>query len=206
MRQSMNYWGDGHLVMNLANRITIARMALIPLFMICFYTYPSIIADEPGIFRFLNEYGKVCALILFVVAASTDKLDGYIARKYNQITNLGKLLDPLADKLLISAALIMLAESGMIPSWIAVIIIGREFAITALRLAATGQGIALAADRFGKIKMVLQVSAIIAVLLNTAPFHMFAKLPVDEVILLAAAILTVLSGLHYIVQNVRLLR
>jgi len=108
--------------MNLANKITLARIALIPLFMICF----------------LNMQSVMIALIIFAVAAGTDKLDGYVARKYNQITNLGKLLDPLADKLLIAVALVMMVQENMISSWIAVIIIGREIVITALLWVATG--------------------------------------------------------------------
>ncbi|WP_405172108.1 CDP-diacylglycerol--glycerol-3-phosphate 3-phosphatidyltransferase [Paenibacillus sp. FSL H8-0280] len=175
--------------MNLANKITLARIALIPLFMICF----------------LNQQSVMIALIIFVVAAGTDKLDGYVARKYNQITNLGKLLDPLADKLLIAVALVMMVQENMISSWIAVIIIGREIVITALRMVATEQGIALAADRYGKIKMVLQVAAIIAILLNNVPFSLLTEVRVDVILLWLAAGVTLLSGLNYIVVNYKLL-
>ncbi|MEO2260322.1 CDP-diacylglycerol--glycerol-3-phosphate 3-phosphatidyltransferase [Paenibacillus amylolyticus] len=176
--------------MNLANKITLARIALIPLFMICF----------------LNQHSLMFALVIFAVAAGTDKLDGYVARKYNQITNLGKLLDPLADKLLIAVALVMMVQENMISSWIAVIIIGREIVITALRMVATEQGIALAADRYGKIKMVLQVAAIIAILLNNVPFSLLTEVRVDVILLWLAAGVTLLSGLNYILVNYKLLQ
>ncbi|PQP82612.1 CDP-diacylglycerol--glycerol-3-phosphate 3-phosphatidyltransferase [Paenibacillus sp. PCH8] len=146
------------------------------------------------------------ARIIFAVAAGMDKWDGYVARKYNQITNLGKLLDPLADKLLIAVALIMMVQENMISSWIAVIIIGREIVITALRMVATEQGIALAADRYGKIKMVLQVAAIIAILLNYVSFSLLTDIRVDMILLWVAAGVTLLSGMNYIIVNYKLLR
>lgn len=192
--------------MNLANQITLARMALIPLFMLCFIPLPSWIQGSSGLIRFLDQHGLVIGVIIFVIAAGTDKLDGYVARKYNQITNLGKLLDPLADKLLISVALIMMVQENLIGSWIAVIIIGREIVITALRMIASEQGIALAADRYGKLKMVLQVAAIIAVLLNNVPFSLLTDVRVDVILLWLAAGVTLLSGLNYIVVNYKLLQ
>ncbi|WP_454190158.1 CDP-alcohol phosphatidyltransferase family protein [Paenibacillus sp. Marseille-Q7038] len=201
--------------MNLANRITIARITMIPLFMLCFYFYSNVASSGEAPIWTTMSY--VLTVFLFVLAAGTDKLDGYVARKYNQITNLGKLLDPLADKLLdpladklldpladkllISASLIMMAEVGMVPGWMAVIIIGREIVITALRMAASAKGIALAADQFGKIKMVLQVIAITAVLLHNFPFSLFTTFPVDQAILATATFVTLLSGCNYIIRN-----
>ncbi|WP_440117870.1 CDP-diacylglycerol--glycerol-3-phosphate 3-phosphatidyltransferase [Paenibacillus sp. QZ-Y1] len=176
--------------LNLANQITLARIALIPVFMVCFW----------------NQQSVMLAVIIFAVAAGTDKLDGYVARKYNQVTNLGKLLDPLADKLLIAVALIMMVQENLINSWIAVIIIGREIVITALRMVATEQGIALAADRYGKIKMVLQVAAILTILLNNYPFHLLTDIRVDIALLWVATGVTLLSGLNYIWANYRMLR
>ncbi|RAI97323.1 CDP-diacylglycerol--glycerol-3-phosphate 3-phosphatidyltransferase [Paenibacillus pabuli] len=192
--------------MNLANKITLARMALIPLFMLCFIPLPLWIQESSELIRFLDQHGLVIGVIIFALAAGTDKLDGYVARKYNQITNLGKLLDPLADKLLISVALIMMVQENLIGSWIAVIIIGREIVITALRMIASEQGIALAADRYGKLKMVLQVAAIIAVLLNNVPFSLLTDVRVDVILLWLAAGVTLLSGLNYILVNYRLLK
>ncbi|MEC0089505.1 CDP-diacylglycerol--glycerol-3-phosphate 3-phosphatidyltransferase [Paenibacillus macquariensis] len=192
--------------MNLANKITVARICLIPLFILSFSQYPQWLADESPFFSFMNQYGINIAIVVFIVASGTDKLDGYIARKYNQITNLGKLLDPLADKLLISVALIMMVQSGMIPSWMAVIIIGREFIITSLRMIASEQGIALAADHFGKIKMVMQVVAIAAILLDNYPFDLLTSIKIDYFLMLIAVGLTVFSGFNYIIRNFKTLR
>ncbi|MCM3259054.1 CDP-diacylglycerol--glycerol-3-phosphate 3-phosphatidyltransferase [Paenibacillus lautus] len=192
--------------MNLANRITIARMLLIPVFILFFAEYPLWLTETSRFFGFIHAYGTYIALGVFILASATDKLDGYIARKLNQITNLGKLLDPLADKLLISVALIMMVQSGMVATWIAVAIIAREFVITGLRMVASEQGIALSADRLGKLKMVLQVTAIAAVLLDNAPFTFIRMVQVDEMLMLAAVALTIYSGIHYLLNNVKLIK
>ncbi|WP_136603950.1 CDP-diacylglycerol--glycerol-3-phosphate 3-phosphatidyltransferase [Paenibacillus dokdonensis] len=192
--------------MNTANRITMARIALIPLFMLFFTKWPAWLAEVSGIIQFLNNYGVYIAIGIFVLASGTDKLDGYVARKYNQITNLGKLLDPLADKLLISVALIMMVQADMIASWVAVIMISREFVITGLRMIASAQGIALAADKLGKWKMVLQVIAIVAVLLGNYPFQWFTSIQVDNILMLLAVCLTLISGINYLVQNFKILK
>ncbi|MPY17075.1 CDP-diacylglycerol--glycerol-3-phosphate 3-phosphatidyltransferase [Paenibacillus glucanolyticus] len=192
--------------MNLANKITIARMLLIPLFILFFAEYPLWLTENNRFFGFIQEDGRYIALAVFILASATDKLDGYIARKYNQITNLGKLLDPLADKLLISVALIMMVQSGMVATWIAVVIIAREFVITGLRMVASEQGIALSADKLGKLKMVLQVVAIAAVLLDNYPFQFVTLIQVDEWLMLAAAGLTIYSGIHYLLNNYRLIK
>lgn len=191
--------------MNMANRITLARIGLIPLFMLFFAEWPAKLADV-AVFRFLDDYGSYIAVAIFVLASGTDKLDGYIARKYNQITNLGKLLDPLADKLLISVALIMMVRSGMIASWAAVLMIGREFLITGLRMIASAQGIALAADKFGKWKMVAQVVAIVAVMLENVPFQWFTSIRVDQALMLLAVWMTLASGMHYLIKNFKALK
>lgn len=192
--------------MNLANKITIARMLLIPLFILFFAEYPLWLTENSGFFGFIQVYGIYIALGIFLLASATDKLDGYIARKYNQITNLGKLLDPLADKLLISVALIMMVQSGMVATWIAVAIIAREFVITGLRMVASEQGIALSADSLGKWKMVLQVIAIAAVLLDNYPFQLITMIQVDEFLMLAAVALTIYSGIHYLLNNYKLIK
>ncbi|GAB1156075.1 CDP-diacylglycerol--glycerol-3-phosphate 3-phosphatidyltransferase [Paenibacillus illinoisensis] len=192
--------------MNWANRITLARMALIPLFMLCFVPLSPSIRGQSGILQIINQHGITLGVIIFIIAAGTDKLDGYIARKYNQVTSLGKLLDPLADKLLISVALLVMVQENMIGSWIAVIIIGREILITAIRMVATEQGIALAADQYGKLKMVLQVAAIIAILLGNYPFHLLTDIRVDMALLWMAAGITLLSGMNYIRVNYKMLQ
>ncbi|MGG3279855.1 CDP-diacylglycerol--glycerol-3-phosphate 3-phosphatidyltransferase [Paenibacillus solani] len=192
--------------MNLANRITIARILSIPLFILFLAEYPIWLTEQNSFFGFIHDKGIYIALGIFILASATDKLDGYIARKYNQITNLGKLLDPLADKLLISVALIMMVQSGMVATWIAVVIIAREFVITGLRMVASEQGIALAADKWGKIKMVLQVAAIAAVLLDNVPVQSITLMRVDELLMFAAAAITILSGVHYFINNYKLIQ
>lgn len=192
--------------MNLANKITVIRILLIPFLIILLQPYPHWLESKVHFFAHLNEYGIYYASLLFVLTAATDKLDGYIARKYNMVTNLGKLLDPLADKLLISVALIMLVVLQMIPSWVALIIIGREILITAIRSVASSKGIALAADNYGKLKMVLQVIAITAILLNNYPFSFITNLPIDKILMLIALVLTIYSGYNYIAMNYKKLQ
>jgi CDP-diacylglycerol--glycerol-3-phosphate 3-phosphatidyltransferase len=187
--------------MNLANKITIARICLIPLVIFLLQPFPSWLSEKIHLFGHLNQYGLYYAAMVFVLASATDKLDGYIARKNNMVTNLGKLLDPLGDKLLISAALIMLVFLHKVPSWIAIIIIAREIVITAIRLVASTKGIALAADKHGKIKMVFQVIAITAVLLNNYPFAFITDIPIDMALMIVAVMLTIYSGYNYIKVN-----
>src|SRR5699024_217988 len=129
------------------------------------------------------------ATILFGIAAGTDWLDGYYARKYNLITNLGKFLDPLADKLLVSAALILLVELQLAPAWIVIIIISREFAVTVLRLVAAGEGIVLAASNMGKLKTVTQIMAVLLLLLHNFPFS-YLNFPFATIILYIAMVIT----------------
>lgn len=178
--------------MNLANKITVARIGLIPLFILLLYPFP----DKP-----FDPYGMYWAAAIFIIAAATDQLDGYVARKYNQVTKLGMLLDPLADKLLICAALLLLVQMHSVPAWIAFGIIGREIVITGLRIMAAKKRIALAADRYGKIKLVVQVVAIAAVLLDNVPFRFIVDWPVDQVLMLLALMMTVVSGYNYIKNN-----
>ncbi|TYP73326.1 CDP-diacylglycerol--glycerol-3-phosphate 3-phosphatidyltransferase [Paenibacillus methanolicus] len=189
--------------MNLANKITMARIGLIPLFVAALQPYPLWMTEKWEWLQYLNEYGLYWAVAIFVLASATDKLDGYVARKYNQITNLGKLLDPLADKLLVSAALILMVQQHMIPSWIAVVIIGREVMVSGIRILAAAKGVALAADNHGKIKLVLQVVGITAVLLGNYPFSYVTTLPVDLTIMIAAVAVTAYSGYMYMRNNYR---
>ncbi|MFD0617786.1 CDP-diacylglycerol--glycerol-3-phosphate 3-phosphatidyltransferase [Paenibacillus sp. GCM10027629] len=191
--------------MNLANKITIARIGLIPLFMLALQHYPVWMVERMPFLSQVNLYGSGIAVFIFLLASTTDKLDGYIARKYNQVTPLGKLLDPLADKLLISAALLMMVEQRMIPAWMAVLIIGREAVITGIRVLAAARGVALAADKHGKLKMVLQVVAIAAILLKNYPFAWITSLPVDFMLMILAVVLTIYSGYKYIANNYRTL-
>ena len=139
--------------MNLANKLTVIRIFLVPIFLI-------FIAVQ-GI-----PYGTFIATFIFILASLTDKLDGYIARSRNQITNFGKFMDPLADKLLVTSALISLVELQMVPSWAAIVIIASEFAVSGLRTIAASEGKVIAASWWGKIKTVIQIIAIVLLLLQ----------------------------------------
>ncbi len=172
--------------MNLANKLTIGRIFLVPVFML------FLLIKIP--------YGEYIAAVVFILAALTDSLDGYIARSRNQITKFGKFMDPLADKLLVSAALISLIEMGKLSAWVVVIIIGREFAITGLRVLAASEGITIAASWWGKIKTVTQIIAIVALLLDNYPFRLI-NLPFDKFAITLAVIFTIVSGIDYLYKN-----
>ncbi|MDU5950454.1 MAG: CDP-diacylglycerol--glycerol-3-phosphate 3-phosphatidyltransferase, partial [Paenibacillus macerans] len=143
---------------------------------------------------------QLIAAVLFMIAASTDGIDGYIARKYNLVTNLGKLLDPLADKLLVGTVLIGLVSLGKCNAWIAVIIIAREFAVTGLREVALLEGSVIAASKWGKAKTIIQIIAITVLLLNNFPFA-WLNIPFDDIAIWLAAIITIYSGIDYFVKN-----
>lgn len=184
--------------MNIPNKITVSRIFLIPLFLIIML-FPF---DWGNMFLLGVELPVThfVAALIFIFAASTDWVDGYYARKHNLVTNLGKFLDPLADKLLVSAALIVLVELGYIASWIAILIISREFAVTGLRLVLADQGEVAAAKTLGKIKMWAQIVAISAFLLHNTIFELLS-IPFDEISLWVALIFTIWSGWDYFVKN-----
>jgi CDP-diacylglycerol--glycerol-3-phosphate 3-phosphatidyltransferase len=150
-------------------------------------------------------YGQLFAAAIFIIAASTDGLDGYIARKRKQITNFGKIMDPLADKLLVSAALISLVQLGKIAGWVAVIIIGREFAVTGLRSVAAAEGIVISASKLGKYKTVFQIIAIVAILVNELIISLIG-LPLGQYFLYIAVFFTIYSGLDYFFKAGKLLK
>jgi len=170
--------------MNLPNQLTMLRILLIPVFVVVLMTG--------------HWYASG---IIFIVASATDALDGHIARKNNLITNFGKIMDPLADKLLVTSALICLVELGTIPGWMVIVILAREFMITGLRAVAAGQGIIIAAGKSGKMKTILQMTALSLILLKDWPFSMFTDLPISTAVLWAAVIMTIYSGVEYIIQN-----
>ncbi|GIO83771.1 CDP-diacylglycerol--glycerol-3-phosphate 3-phosphatidyltransferase [Paenibacillus faecis] len=186
--------------MNLPNRITLARIFMIPLMLLFLLLDVEWLAYELKIGSFSLPLNQLIGAILFIVAASTDGIDGYIARKHNLVTNLGKLLDPLADKLLVAAVLISLVAMGKCDAWIAVVIISREFAVTGLREVALLEGSVIAASNWGKAKTITQIVAISALLLNNFPFE-WIHFPFDEVAIWLAALITIYSGIDYFVKN-----
>ena len=147
-----------------------------------------------------TTYSELIAAFIFILAASTDGLDGYIARKKKLVTNLGKLLDPLADKLLVSAALISLVEMQRLDAWIAIVIITREFAVTGLRMIASAEGEVIAASKLGKLKTVTQIVAIVLLMLNNFPFT-YLHIPMATIVTWFAVIITIISGVDYFLKN-----
>ena len=168
---------------NLANIITISRILLIPVFLVL------LLSGIPA------PYGDIAAAVVFILAAATDKLDGYVARRNKQITTLGEFLDPLADKLLIAAALIALVSQGRIAAWVAMLIIGREVAVSVLRIVGVSQGVSIPADRYGKLKTVLQIVYVVYVLVPTDKIADLIKVSTD----VAAIIQWVLAGVVVVV-------
>lgn len=184
--------------MNIPNRITLSRICLIPIFILLLALPIELGSWEIGT-RTLPVVDFMAALI-FIFASSTDWIDGYYARKHNLVTNLGKFLDPMADKLLVAAAFILLVEMNLVPAWIVIIIISREFAVTGLRLVAAGSGLVLAAGQMGKLKTVFQLVAIAALLLHDYPFS-YVGIPFGMITLYIALVLTVVSGVDYFIKN-----
>lgn len=177
--------------MNLPNRLTLARIFLIPVFL--------------AVVTLKVKYGDMIAAAVFVLAASTDGLDGYIARKNKQVTTLGKFMDPLADKLLVSAALIVLVELGKLSAWVAVIIIGREFMVTGLRALAAADGVVISASKLGKWKTVTQIVAIVAMFLQNITFQIFG-FDFGKVAMAVAVFFTIWSGVDYMSKGWHLLK
>lgn len=172
--------------MNLANKLTVIRMILVPIFLIAS--------------MFGTIEGNIIALIIFIVASITDKLDGYIARSKNQITNFGKFMDPLADKLLVTSALIVLVEKGIVPGWVVVIIIAREFIVSGLRTLAASQGVVIAASNWGKLKTATQMVGIIMALLSLVYSVSWLNIS-TQIVIYVAAVITLISGVDYFVKG-----
>lgn len=167
--------------MNLPNKLTIARVICVPIFVVLYYLD-------------LNLW----ACIVFVIASITDMLDGRIARSRNLVTNFGKIMDPLADKVLVYAAFCLFIEKGVMPGWMLIIILAREFAVSGMRTVAASQGTVVAAGMTGKIKTVLQMFAVIFLLL--APYAKALDI-IGKVLLWASLIMTIVSGAEYIIKN-----
>jgi len=176
--------------MNLPNTLTLGRIILIPVFVALFYLKPE-------------SWYYWAALVIFI-AAVTDWLDGFIARKYHLITKLGKFIDPIADKLLVSSALIVLVQWSKIGSIVCIILIGREFIISGFRMIAASQGVVIAAGMSGKIKTVFQFIGIIAIFLQN-PFFSDYNIPFGEIMLYISVVLSIWSCIEYFVKNRNLL-
>ena len=169
--------------MNIANKLTLSRMIMVPFFLVAVY------------FEKDSQVLPISAMI-FAVASFTDFLDGYLARKYNLITDFGKFMDPLADKVLVVAALAVLVEMNLIPAWMIVLIITREYAVSILRAIAANTGQVIAASQGGKAKTVSQIIAVLMLLLN---------IKYGIYVMWIAVILTFVSGMDYLMKNKKLI-
>lgn len=174
--------------MNLATKLTLARIVLIPIFIIVYY---------------LGQVGMIISAFVFIIAALTDFLDGYIARKFDQVTTLGAFLDPLADKVLTMAAFILLCASNTIPPWSVILILGRETLVNGLRFIAAEKNIVISASLLGKIKTMTQMIAISLLLLS--PLHITLYY-IGIVVYWIAVVATVVSGIEYTYQSRRLFK
>ena len=179
--------------MNLPNKLTLFRILLIPFFIAFALTS--------------NTICRWIALILFIVASLTDLLDGKIARKYQMVTDFGKFMDPLADKLSVCAGLALLVDWDMMSVWALFIIVAREFIVTGLRLIASGNGVVIAAGKSGKAKTMLQMIVLIWALipLPLGLSYSFGRMTVMDVLVFLMVLITIISGLEYIIVNRKLL-
>lgn len=175
--------------MNLPNKLTVMRVILIPFFV-------AALLYENG----SSQTMRIVANVIFIVASLTDLFDGKIARKYNLVTNFGKFMDPLADKLLVCSALICLIQLGQLPAWVVIIIISREFIISGFRLVAADNGIVIAASYWGKFKTTFQMIAVILMIFNIP-----ALATVTMIMLVIAVVLTVISLVDYVAKNIEVL-
>ena len=180
--------------MNTANKLTILRIILVPIFMIFALL-------DGALMHFI-------ALAIFIIASITDTLDGQIARKHNQITNFGKFMDPLADKMLTTAAFLVFMEQGIINSWAILIILVREFMVSGIRLSAASEGKVIAASFWGKFKTVSQMVAIIATILitNLTFIPQVSAIAISAVCIWISIVFTVISGIEYVAKNINCLK
>ena len=175
--------------MNLPNKLTTIRVCLIPFFV------AALLFDHGN-----NYTMRIVANVLFIVASLTDLFDGKIARKYNLVTNFGKFMDPLADKLLVCSALICLIELGQLPAWVVIIIISREFIISGFRLVAADNGVVIAASYWGKFKTTFQMAAVILMIFNIPALTL-----VTNIVVVIAVALTIISLVDYVAKNIKIL-
>ncbi|NLI38103.1 MAG: CDP-diacylglycerol--glycerol-3-phosphate 3-phosphatidyltransferase [Clostridiaceae bacterium] len=187
--------------MNLPNKLTLSRILATPVFL--FFLVPGWFGQFLG----LDQWGRYAAAAIFVLASITDLLDGMIARKQNSVSELGKFLDPIADKLLVTTALVAMVMTDNLSVWAVVIIISREFIVTGIRVVAAGQGIVIAAGKLGKIKTIFQIIAIVAILIHDFPVSLILPwLPVGDICMAIAVVLTVVSGIDYVAKNAYIIK
>lgn len=180
--------------MNTANKITMIRVFLVPIFMVLFYI-DSIAC-------------RYAALIVFIIASITDAVDGHVARKYNQTTTFGKFVDPLADKVLTTAAFLLLMYYGRMSVWAVMIVLVREFMVAGVRLSAAGEGSVVAASSWGKLKTVTQMIAVMAamVLMNYEKLLGVPTKILSDILIWVSVVFTVISGVDYLVKNWHLMK
>ena len=179
--------------MNTANKITLLRVILVPIFMALF------MVEKTGCI--------IAALVVFIVAAISDAVDGYIARNYNQITNFGKFVDPLADKMLTTAAYVILLHYGRMDVWALMIILAREFMVSGVRLIAAADGKVIAASTWGKLKTISQMVGIVAAILLMLPiFPETASVMITYILIWISVIFAVISGVDYVVKNLHVIK
>ena len=170
--------------MNLPNKLTVMRVILVPVFVAVLLT------------NCFQDTSKWVALAIFIIASLTDLLDGKIARKYNLVTNFGKFMDPLADKMLVCSALICLTAMGKIPAWMVIVIVVRDFVISGFRLVAAETGVVIAANYWGKFKTTFQMIMVILMIVNISQLRL-----VTDIIMYIALALTVISLADYVIKN-----
>ncbi len=204
--------------MNLPNKLSILRIILVPVTML-FMLPISIYGFEPAVWNsFINSYGMTIAAFVFIVASLTDMLDGKIARKYNLITDLGKFLDSLADKILVISIMLALVQLGRLSAWLVMIIILREFAVSGLRMIAASKGEVIAARMIGKVKTVTQMIAIIYLMfepllhrifglgIEEYPTQICAITVIGDVLFDICVIMTIISGVDYLIKGKKYLK
>ncbi len=177
--------------MNLPNKLTLFRVILIPFFVAVLLIWPE------------NMSARIVAEAIFIIASLTDLLDGKIARKYNLVTNFGKFMDPLADKLLVCSAMICLISTGQLAAWIVIIIIAREFIISGFRLIASDNGVVIAASYWGKFKTTFQMLMVIVLILN---FENALWYYLGQILIYISLVLTIISLVDYIFKNKNVLK
>ena len=182
--------------MNLPNKLTVFRMILIVPFVILLLGGHAGWGWFDATFGGIEAYTDYIALVIFVIASLTDMLDGKIARKYNLVTNFGKFMDPLADKLLVCSAMICLIDMDRIPAWIVIVIISREFIISGFRLVASDNHVVIAASYWGKFKTTFQMIMVILMIANIQALNILT-----QIVMWTALALTIISLIDYIVKN-----